>query len=41
LGNRLTEDFIYYAHQYLSSSAQSLRTSALKIMHEISKTQSI
>jgi hypothetical protein len=41
LGNRLIEDFVYYAHQYMGSSSQALRTSALKILREISKTQSI
>ena len=40
LGNRLIEDYIYYAHQHLSSSCQVFRTSALKIFYEISKTQS-
>ena len=41
LGNKLIEDYIYYAHQYIGSSSQTLRTSALKILYEISKTQSI
>lgn len=40
LGNRLIEDYIYYAQQHLSSSGQAFRTSALKILFEISKTQS-
>lgn len=41
LGNRLIEDFIYYAHQYMGSASQSLRTSALKILYEISRTQAV
>lgn len=40
LGNKLIEDYIYYAHQHISSSCQLFRTSALKILYEISKTQS-
>lgn len=40
LGNKLIEDYIYYAHQHISSSCQIFRTSALKILYEISKTQS-
>ena len=39
-GNRLIEDYVYYAHQHISSSSQSFRTSALKILYQISKTQS-
>ena len=39
-GNKLIEDYIYYAHQYISSSSQNLRTCAFKIIHEISMTQS-
>ena len=41
MNNKLIEDYIYYAHQYLASSCQTFRTSALKILYEISKTQSI
>lgn len=33
LGNRLIEDYIYYAHQHISSSSQVFRTSALKIFY--------
>jgi len=40
IGNKLIEDYVYYAHQYIGSSLQALRTSALKILYEISKTQS-
>ena len=40
-GNRLIEDYIYYAHQHLTSSSLPLRTSSLKILYEISKTQAI
>ena len=35
---RLLDDFIYYAQQYLSSSSSVSRTSALRIMSEISKS---
>ena len=40
VGNRLIEDYVYYAHQHITSSCQIYRTSALKIFYEISKTQS-
>ena len=40
-GNKLIEDYIYYAHQHLTSSTLPLRTSSLKILYEISKTQAI
>lgn len=33
LGNKLIEDYIYYAHQHISSSCQAFRTSALKILY--------
>ena len=36
----MIEDYIYYAHQHIASSSQIFRTSALKILYEISKTQS-
>lgn len=41
LGNKLVEDYIYYAHQHIGSSSQILRTAALKILYEVSSAQSI
>lgn len=36
--NKLIEDYVYYAHQFIACSSVPLRTSALKILHELSKT---